>query len=75
MQAPVFDGIARDLGAVSTRRSFIRLLGGAVALGAVVTVAHAYTLSLHDALPISALWQLKPFTSLSTVRGDRKSVV
>ena len=27
MQALVFDGIARDLGAVSTRRSFIRLLG------------------------------------------------
>ena len=41
MQAPEFDGIARDLGAVSTRRSFIRLLGGAAALGAVVTVAHA----------------------------------
>jgi hypothetical protein len=40
MKAPVFDGIARDLGTVSTRRSFVRLLGGAAAMGA-VAVTHA----------------------------------
>ena len=39
MQAPVFDGITRDLGEVSTRRRFFRLLGGAAALGAVAAVA------------------------------------
>ena len=41
MKAPVFDTIARDLGTVSTRRSFVRLLGGAAAMGAVVAVAQA----------------------------------
>jgi hypothetical protein len=41
MQAPVFDGITRDLGEVSTRRRFFRLLGGAAALGAVAAVAQA----------------------------------
>jgi hypothetical protein len=34
MQAMVFDGIAREIGEVSTRRSFVRLLGGAAALSA-----------------------------------------
>jgi len=34
MNTVVFDGIARDMGEVSNRRSFARLLGGAVALGA-----------------------------------------
>ena len=41
MKAPVFDAVTRDLGEVSTRRKFIRLLGGAAAMGAVVAVAHA----------------------------------
>src|SRR5829696_291520 len=41
MKAPVFDAIARDLGEVSTRRNFVRFLGGAAAMGAVVAVAHA----------------------------------
>ena len=43
MQAPVFDGITRDLGAVSTRRSFMRLFGGAAAMGAVTLVAGGET--------------------------------
>jgi hypothetical protein len=34
MNTAVFDGMVQDLGAVSTRRGFARLLGGAVALGA-----------------------------------------
>jgi hypothetical protein len=34
MDTVVFDGIVREMGAVSTRRNFTRLLGGAVALGA-----------------------------------------
>jgi hypothetical protein len=34
MDTAVFDGIVREMGEVSTRRSFARLLGGAVALGA-----------------------------------------
>jgi len=33
MNTVVFDGIVREMGEVSTRRSFTRLLGGAVALG------------------------------------------
>ena len=39
MQAPVFDAIARDLGAVATRRTVVRLLGGAAALAAVAAVS------------------------------------
>ena len=38
MQAPVFDGITRELGERSSRRSFMRLLGGAAAMGAVTLV-------------------------------------
>src|SRR5215203_6889766 len=34
MDTVVFDGIVREMGEVSTRRNFTRLLGGAVALGA-----------------------------------------
>jgi hypothetical protein len=34
MDATTFDGISRNLGSVSTRRSFARLLGGAAVLGA-----------------------------------------
>lgn len=34
MNTTVFDGIVQEMGAVSTRRGFARLLGGAVALGA-----------------------------------------
>jgi hypothetical protein len=34
MKAMAFDGIARELGEASTRRSFFRLLGGAAAVGA-----------------------------------------
>ena len=34
MDTTAFDGIVRELGAVSTRRGFTRILGGAVALGA-----------------------------------------
>jgi hypothetical protein len=37
MDAMTFDGISRNLGSVSTRRSFARLLGGAAVLGAVLT--------------------------------------
>ena len=37
MDATTFDGISRNLGAVSTRRSFARLLGGAAVLGAVLS--------------------------------------
>lgn len=36
MEATTFDGISRNLGSVSTRRSFARLLGGAAVLGAVL---------------------------------------
>ena len=39
MQAPVFDAIARDMGEGSTRRNFVRLLGGAAAMGAVAVVS------------------------------------
>ncbi len=39
MQVPGIDGIARELGEVSTRRSVLRLLGGAVAMGAVAVVS------------------------------------
>lgn len=38
MNTEVFDGIARELGGVSTRRSFVRLLGGAAAVGAGVVL-------------------------------------
>src|SRR3954463_8406150 len=38
MKAQVFDRITRDLGAMATRRSVFRLLGSAVALGAVAVV-------------------------------------
>lgn len=34
MEATTFDGISRNIGSVSTRRGFVRLLGGAAALGA-----------------------------------------
>jgi hypothetical protein len=34
MNTAVFDGIVREIGEVSTRRSFVRLLGGAAALSA-----------------------------------------
>jgi hypothetical protein len=37
MKAMAFDGISRDLGQSSTRRSFFRLLGGAAAVGVVAT--------------------------------------
>jgi hypothetical protein len=36
MDATTFDGISRNLGSVSTRRSFARLLGGAAVLGTVL---------------------------------------
>src|SRR5690242_7881244 len=39
MKALVFDGITRELGEVSTRRSFFRLLGGAAAVGTGVALA------------------------------------
>jgi hypothetical protein len=39
MQSPVIDGIARELGAVTTRRSMVRLLGGAAAMSAVAVIA------------------------------------
>jgi hypothetical protein len=38
MKARAFDGISRELGDVSTRRGFLRLLGGATAVGAVAAV-------------------------------------
>jgi hypothetical protein len=38
MSVPGIEGIARELGAVSTRRSVLRLLGGAAAMGAVAVV-------------------------------------
>ena len=38
MQAPVFDGITRELGERSSPRRFMRLLGGAAAMGAVTLV-------------------------------------
>src|SRR4051795_10142864 len=34
MKSVMFDGITRDLGDVSTRRSFVRLFSGAAAMGA-----------------------------------------
>jgi hypothetical protein len=36
MDATTFDGISRNLGSVSTRRGFVRLLGGAASVGAVL---------------------------------------
>jgi hypothetical protein len=39
MQAQVFDRIARELGAASTRRGFVRLLGGAATLGSGLLLA------------------------------------
>ena len=36
MDATTFDGISRNLGSVSTRRGFARLLGGAAAMGALL---------------------------------------
>jgi hypothetical protein len=38
MNTAVFDGIVREIGEVSTRRSFVRLLGGAAALSASVAL-------------------------------------
>lgn len=38
MQESGFDAIARDMGAVSTRRTFVRLLGGATVMGVVAVV-------------------------------------
>jgi hypothetical protein len=40
MKAMAFDGMARELGDVSTRRSFIRLFGGAAAMGAGLVLAN-----------------------------------
>src|SRR5215212_5969059 len=39
MKALAFDGIARDLGTVSTRRGLFRLVGGVAALGGSVALA------------------------------------
>ena len=39
MKAQAFDGVSRDLGQVSTRRSMTRLLGGVAALGAAVVAS------------------------------------
>lgn len=36
MDATTFDGISRNLGSVSTRRGFVRLLGGAAAVGTIL---------------------------------------
>jgi hypothetical protein len=42
MKAMAFDGITRELGEVSTRRSFLRLFSGAAAMGAgLVVLTHA----------------------------------
>src|SRR3954452_9943529 len=42
MKAMAFDGITRELGDVSTRRSFLRLFSGAAAMGAgLVVLTHA----------------------------------
>src|SRR3954447_23158004 len=42
MKATAFDGITRNLSDVSTRRSFVRLMGGAAAMGAgLVLMTHA----------------------------------
>jgi hypothetical protein len=41
MNGPVFDAITRDMEEVYTRRGFVRLLGGAAAIGAMVAVGHA----------------------------------
>ena len=38
MQGTAFDGVSRDFGQVSTRRSFFRLLGGAAAVGTLAAV-------------------------------------
>jgi hypothetical protein len=40
MKAIAFDGITRELGEVSTRRSLVRLLGGAAAMGAGLVLTH-----------------------------------
>jgi hypothetical protein len=39
MKAMAFDGITRELGAVSTRRGFVSMLGGAAALSAGLTLS------------------------------------
>ena len=39
MKAPVFDGIARDMGEASSRRTFVRLVGGVAAMGAIAAVS------------------------------------
>jgi hypothetical protein len=39
MQAQHFDGMARDLGQVVTRRGLVRLLGGAAAMGTGLALA------------------------------------
>ena len=52
MKATAFDGMARDLGDVSTRRSVFRLLGGAAALGAGLAVGtHADSLAKGKSQP------------------------
>ena len=38
MDATTFDGISRNIGTVSTRRRFARLLGGAAVLGVALAV-------------------------------------
>ena len=40
MKAPVFDVIAREMGEASTRRTFVRFLGGVAAMGALAAVSH-----------------------------------
>lgn len=42
MKATVFDGITRELGAVSSRRSFFHLLGGAAVVGSGVALLGSY---------------------------------
>jgi hypothetical protein len=48
MKAMVFDGMARELGDVSTRRGFFRLLGGATAMGAGLVLTHHAESSAKD---------------------------
>src|SRR3954471_2661194 len=40
MKSVMFDGITRNLSDVSTRRSFVRLIGGAAAMGAGLVLTH-----------------------------------
>ena len=47
MNAPVFDGIARDMGEASSRRTFVRLVGGVAAMGAIAAVSRDDMASLE----------------------------